>query len=181
MGEGSRAALASHGINETNARIFCPDRSSDSDSESLLRALDLPSLKGREVVIFRAETGRELLADALSANDIRVSKVIAYRRVAARLTEHTKNALSELTRPGMIWVISSSEALHYLVSMLQKRFGIAHLDMLAHLTVWVSHPRIAENAKKCGFKHIDVMGSGDENLLLALQSWSQQRSSFYER
>jgi uroporphyrinogen-III synthase len=189
MGEGSRAALAQYGISEKSAHIYCPatpassvDSANNSttpqfraDSEALLRELDLDSLRGRNVVIFRAETGRELLADALAEHDIHVVKVIAYRRFAPLMTVEDKQLLSDLLASDSTWVVASSEALRTLANCIQKLASdvdVNSTNVVAsqQLTLWVSHHRIAETAEKCGFNHIRLIGSGDENLLLALQS-----------
>jgi hypothetical protein len=64
VGEGSRAALAKHGIG-SEVRIHCPKDPAFSDSEHLLQALALDQLAGRRVLVVRGEGGRELLPDAL--------------------------------------------------------------------------------------------------------------------
>jgi len=169
MGEGSRVTLSQYGVNEKNTLIYCPTDPFRSDSEALLQELDLPSLKDRDVVIFRAETGRELLAEALAERGIRVIKVICYRRFAPPMTEQRSQLLSELLASDSVWIINSSEALRTLIE-----HGAGDMDVVAlqQMNVWVSHRRIAETAQKCGFKRIRLVGSGDENLLLALQSQS---------
>ena len=176
MGEGSRAALTQYGINEKNTRIYCPTDPFHSDSEALLHELDLPSLKGRDVVIFRAETGRELLADVLVKHDIHMTKVVSYRRFAPAITAQNSRLLLELLESGSSWVVSSSEAVRTLVDKISKAVGlkaeVTPVVALQETNLWVSHHRIAETAEKCGFKHIRLIGSGDENLLLALQSSS---------
>ena len=170
MGEGSRAALASHGINGENARIFYPSDARRSDSETLLENLDLASLMGKKCVIFRAETGRELLADALTGKGVHVDKVLAYRRFAPQLTAQTGQQLIELMSEPTCWVVSSSEALRTLLDMVERSAGEAGVVKIHQVNLWVSHQRIAETAKNSGFKHIQLIGSGDENVLLALQS-----------
>jgi uroporphyrinogen-III synthase len=172
MGEGSRAVLVQYGINEKNTRLFCPTDPFHSDSETLLHELDLPTLQDREVVIFRAETGRELLADALAAHGIHIVKVVAYRRFAPPLTAQTNQLMSELLGTEGHWVVSSSEAIRTLSDMINQGAGEIRVVALQQMNLWVSHRRIAETAEKCGFKHIHLIGSGDENLLHELQSRS---------
>lgn len=170
MGEGSKAALAQYGINEENTRIYCPANPIRSDSETLLHELDLPALKGRDVVIFRAETGRELLSEALAAHAINVVKVASYRRFAPLLTSENSQQLMKLLLSKNDWVVSSSEALRVLVGMIKKVAGEASVVKLQQINLLISHQRIAETAEKYGFKCVRLIGSGDENLLLALQS-----------
>ena len=63
VGEGSRQALAKHGVTDQTATVLSPIDTQRTDSETLLEVLDLPALAGKKVLIIRAETGRELLAD----------------------------------------------------------------------------------------------------------------------
>src|SRR5450830_1114003 len=67
VGEGSRTALAAHGITPERYRIVCPADNVPSDSEHLLQALDLDAIKGQPVLIIRGESGRELMGDGLRA------------------------------------------------------------------------------------------------------------------
>jgi len=170
VGEGSRAALAEYGITSENYRIYCPTDPVRSDSETLLNELDLPALAQRDVLIVRAETGRELLADALIANGVNVIQVAAYRRLSPQLDVQLQLQLSELLAHDHCWVISSSEALRTLVAMVHQVSGVNGVAKLQQVNLMVSHLRIAETAQSLGFKCVRLVGSGDENLLLALQS-----------
>lgn len=170
LGEGSRVALAQYGITDKNTRIYSPTDSMRSDSESLLDSLDLSALIGREVVIFRAETGRELLSDALTQHGIKVDKVIAYRRFAPALTMQRSEQLIGLLTGSNDWVVSSSEALRTLEDMVIRSAGADGVVKMHQVNLLVSHQRIAQIAEKKGFKHVRLIGLGDENLLLALQS-----------
>ncbi len=170
MGEGSLATLAHYGINDRNACIYHPADPVRSDTETLLKVIDLSAFKGRDVIIFRAESGRELLSDALIAKHIHVEKVASYRRIAPAINAENSQLLSSLLTSPHYWVVSSSEALRTLVVMTEKIAGEAGVAKLQQINLWVSHHRITESAEKCGFKHIRLIGSGDENVLLALQS-----------
>ena len=174
MGEGSRAALAQHGIHAANAHIVSPTDPFRTDSETLLRELDLAALAGRDVLILRAQSGRELLADALTEQGINVTQVAAYCRLAASITQPGDSGLSKqlmsLLTPSTVWVVSSSEALRTLKQGCEKIAGATGVVKLQQVNLFVSHQRIAETAENCQFKCIRLIGSGDENLLLALQS-----------
>jgi uroporphyrinogen-III synthase len=80
LGEGSRAALARHGLDAGNATILGPLDPTRSDSENLLASLDLAALAGKRVLIVRGESGRELMADGFRAAGAEVTVVPAYRR-----------------------------------------------------------------------------------------------------
>jgi uroporphyrinogen-III synthase len=80
LGEGSRAALAKHGIRPGEVDIVSPAADVPSDTEHLLQALDLTALQGQPVLIIRGDSGRELMADGLRAAGAVVDVVPAYRR-----------------------------------------------------------------------------------------------------
>lgn len=170
MGEGSRAALARHGVTAENARIFSPRDPQRTDSQTLLAVLDLEALRGRHVLVIRGESGRELLADALREAGVAVKQVAAYRRTAPVLDSEHKAHLRHLLNAGCDWVITSSEALRILVGMITE-LGESDAVMkmqMQHLIV--PHSRIAETAEALGFQRVTLTGSGDEHLLATLQS-----------
>ncbi|MBC7574438.1 MAG: uroporphyrinogen-III synthase [Herminiimonas sp.] len=120
MGEGSRQALARHGVTGATHRIFSPQDPDRTDSQTLLAALDLPALAGSQVLILRGESGRELLADALCEAGAVVTQVAAYRRAAPLLDPACANRLRALLQAGCEWVVTSSEALQILVGMVTR-------------------------------------------------------------
>lgn len=170
MGEGSRAALARHGLSAANARIFSPRDQHRTDSQTLLEVLDLDQLRGKRVVIFRGESGRELLADALRAAGVEVSQVVAYRRAEPVLNQERSAQLSSLLEGDHDWVVTSSEGLRILIRMIEQLAGASGVAKMQQQRIILPHARIAETALALGFKHITRTGSGDEALLAALQS-----------
>jgi uroporphyrinogen-III synthase len=170
LGEGSRAALTRHGIDGANATIVSPPDAARSDSEQLLRALDLPALAGRRVLIVRGDGGRELMADGLRAAGALVETVAAYRRKVARLTPELARSLGSLLAQQNDWIITSSEALRGLMDLVR---GLGLDDAVAKMQqqhLIVPHARIAETARALGMARVTLTGSGDERLLAALQS-----------
>ena len=170
MGEGSRAALAAHGVTETNATIFSPDDPERTDSETLFETLDIGQLKGKKALILRGETGRELLADALRAAGVLVTQVPSYKRTAPELTDAMHRQLSDLLESQNDWIVTSSEALRILMPMVQTVDAKAGVVKMQQQHLIVPHIRIAETAEMLGFRNITLTGSGDERLLAALQS-----------
>lgn len=169
MGEGSRSALALHGVTAANATIISPRDSQRTDSQTLLEALDVDALRGQRVLIIRGETGRELLADALRAIGAQVTQVAAYRRVAPELDDARCRQLRQLLDSQNDWIVTSSEALRILMQMVKqvaKDVGVAKMQQQR---IIVPHARIAETAQLLGFSDITLTGSGDEQLLAALQ------------
>jgi uroporphyrinogen-III synthase len=170
VGEGSRAALARHGIDGARYRIHTPPDPGRSDSEHLLLSLDTAALVGRKVLVVRGETGRELLPDALRAAGIEVETVAAYRRAVPRLTPDLAASLRALLAGPNDWIITSSEALRGLAGLVEQLDGGASVAKLQQQHLIVPHARIAETADSLGFTAVTLTGSGDERLLAALQS-----------
>jgi uroporphyrinogen-III synthase len=170
VGEGSRQALARHGVTEATASIVSPADTLRTDSETLLEVLDLDRLAGRKVLIIRAETGRELLAERLREAGINVEQIAAYRRGAPVLDEERRQQLQTLIATGCDWVITSSEALRHLKSAALEATGAEGWARLQHSRLIVPHERIAETALEMEFTHVTQTASGDEALIRAIQS-----------
>jgi uroporphyrinogen-III synthase len=170
VGEGSRAALARHGVTSANAQIVSPRDPKRTDSQTLLQALDLDALRGKQVLIVRGETGRELLADELRAAGAQVTQVAAYRRAAPALDEAGRMQLTRLLDKPNDWIVTSSEALRNLIGMVEQLGGRFALTKMQQQRLIVPHTRIAETAEMLGFRNVTLTGSGDEQLLAALQS-----------
>lgn len=170
LGEGSRAALARHGLDDGNATIISPRDPARSDSENLLQTLDLAALAGKEVLIVRGESGRELMADGLRAAGAVVTTVAAYRRSVPALTPALRAQLLALLERDNDWIITSSEALRGLLALLGQLGSPAAVAKMQQQHVIVPHARIGETAKSLGLARLTLCGSGDERLLAALQS-----------
>jgi uroporphyrinogen-III synthase len=170
VGEGSRAALARHGIEGGRYHIHAPRDPARSDSEHLLQALDTGALRGRKVLVVRGETGREVLPDALRAAGALVETVAAYRRAVPALDADLAASLRALLAAPNDWIITSSEALRGLAGLVAQLDGGASVAKLQQQHLIVPHARIAETASALGFSAVTLTGSGDERLLAALQS-----------
>ncbi len=174
MGEGSRAALAAYGIHDGNARIYSPQDPQRSDSSTLLASLDLHQLHDAQVLIVRGESGRELLADTLRAAGVKVQQIAAYQRRVPSLDVAKKTQLIALIESENDWLITSSEGLRNLlhwVQQLQESITKSNfVEKMQQQHLIVPHIRIAEVAHSLGFDRVSLTGSGDEALLLAVQS-----------
>jgi len=173
VGDGSRAALARHGVTGDAFVIFSPADSAHSDSEHLLQRLDLAAYAGKRVLIVRGDGGRELLADTLRAAGARVEPVAAYRRATPVLTAELATRLRALLAQPNDWIITSSEALRGLAGLVQAiddEGSEALLTKLMQQRLIVPHARIAQTARDLGLEHVRLTGSGDARLLAALQS-----------
>jgi uroporphyrinogen-III synthase len=169
MGDGSRQALERHGVTAANATIISSRDTMRTDSQTLIEALDFGSLTGKQVLVIRGETGRELLGDALRAAGAQVTQIAAYRRLPPVLDDAARVQLRQLVDGEHDWIVTSSEALRILVRMVEQTIGAADVVKMQQQTIIVPHARIAETAQTLGFKHVILTGSGDEQLLAALQ------------
>ncbi len=159
-GPGTAEALAAVGIGP--ARI----PATTSDSEGLLALPELAVVRGRRILIFRGEGGREHLGDTLAARGALVDYVACYRRAkpgsgAGGLTE----AFDE--RRIQAVTITSSEGLDNLWSL---------ADAAAHAAwrecpTFVPHPRIAARAREHGLAVV-VTSGGDAGLIAGLLEWA---------
>lgn len=170
VGEGSRAALARHGVSGEHFTIHSPPDPAFSDSEHLLASLDLAPLRGRDVLIVRGETGRELMADALRAAGARVTTVAAYRRSVPELTPQLADQLRGLLAAEHTWVITSSEALRGLAALVARLGPDDFVARLQRQHFLVPHARIRQTALDLGLRQLTLSGSGDEGVFAALQS-----------
>lgn len=171
VGEGSKLALAAHGVTDANATIHMPGDSAHSDTEHLLQSMDVSALRGARVLIVRGQSGRELMGDAFRAAGAEVTVVAAYQRRTPPLTPALAARLQALLQAPATWIITSSEALRGLQALVtQLPDGVASVARLQQQVVIVPHARIAETASMLGFQCISRTGSGDERLLAALQS-----------
>lgn len=169
VGEGSKAALAEHGITPARHTIFSPKDARRTDSQTLLEVLDIESLRGRRVLIVRGESGRELLADALRGQGADVDQLAAYRRTAPQLDEAARRQLRSLAAQPADWLITSSEALRILLGLVRETMGEEGVVIMQQRNIYVPHVRIAETAHALGFLHVVETGSGDDRLIAALQ------------
>jgi uroporphyrinogen-III synthase len=157
VGLSSAKALHDYGV----TKVIAPQQ--QFDSESLLELPELRELRGKNVVIFRADKGRELLADTLKLRGANVEYVSCYQRGKP---QHDVTALLA-ARPDAL-TVSSSEALHNLWEMLDAT-ARARLTLIP---LFVSHDRIAAEAKKLGWQHIFTASGADAGLLSGLATWA---------
>jgi uroporphyrinogen-III synthase len=159
-GPGSAEALAAVGI--AGARI----PATTFDSEGLLVLPELTNVRGKRVVIFRGDGGREHLGDALRARGAHVDHVACYRRA---MPESGAAGLAEAFREGRIdaVTITSSEGLDNLWTLADHALRTAWRG----LPTFVPHPRIAEHARGLGLAVVETAG-GDAGLLAGLVEWA---------
>ena len=160
VGPGTAAALAREGF----TRVLAP--SSGADSDALLAAPELRSLRGRRVIIFRGAGGRDALAKELAARGAEVLHAECYRRV--RPQADLAPLAARWRDPGIDAVTAfSTGALDNLFELLAPA---AHALVVA-TPLFASHERIAEHARRRGVGEIILAGPGDDDMLSALLAY----------
>lgn len=157
VGLSSAKALHDYGVK----KVLAPQLR--FDSESLLALPELQDVAAKNIVIFRGDSGRELLGDTLKSRGAKVEYVTCYHRSKP---QHDPGAL--LAASPDILCVSSSEALHNLWELLNPS-GRARFTALP---LFVSHQRIAAAARKLGWQQIVTTAAGDEGLLSELVRWA---------
>ncbi|HET8729774.1 MAG TPA: uroporphyrinogen-III synthase [Moraxellaceae bacterium] len=130
-----------------------------ADSEGLLALPDLQEVAGRRFLLFRGDSGRELLPDTLRARGALVDVVALYRRVlpaSARLTWLTMAA----TPPDVV-VLTSPDALRHW----QDVAGKSAID-----PAWlVVSPRLRALAEAAGARVVEAAGADTGSVVAALR------------
>jgi len=140
VGQGSAKALRELGI----ADIIAP--TARFDSEGLLALPELQNVAGWQVMIFRGESGRELLGETLNARGAMVEYATCYRR----------------SKPQMD------------ASMLLAAAPQSDQKALRNTPLFVPHARIAGLARDQGWAQVQVTASGDDGMLSALITWAHR-------
>ena len=164
-GPGTAEELATRGV--ANAEM--PTRSFDSEGLLALPGLQTSAVKGKRIVIFRGNDGRELLREALVGRGATVDAITAYHR---RAPNTPPTGLLELLRAGKVNALSvmSSDAVNNLVPLIPAN---ERATLLLALPVYASHERIAATARAAGFRNVIETEAGDAGLITALLARSQ--------
>jgi uroporphyrinogen-III synthase len=157
VGQSSAKALRELGI--TN--VIAP--AERFDSEGLLALAELQDVAGWRVLILRGDGGRELLGDTLRARGAAVEYAACYRR-----SKPQQDLAALLDAQPDALTVTSSEALEHLWQMP----GDVQRDSLCGLPLFVPHERIAELARRQGWRQVRLTEAGDDGLLFALTAWS---------
>lgn len=160
VGAGSAGALSRFGL----AADLVP--ATRFNSEALLALDELQDMSGKRVVIFRGNSGRELLHDTLVERGAEVDYAEVYRRACPVVDAHT---MTRLLQPDYLDVITitSNESLQNLFSMV----GPEGRASLRDIPLLVISSRQARLAGDLGFSHAPLMADNpsDEGIVAALK------------
>jgi uroporphyrinogen-III synthase len=166
---GRKTALA---LKEQGYQIdICPPR--EFTSEALLAMASMQTLRGKRIVIFRGEGGRELLLETLVARGATIEYAEVYRRIiphanARRLRKYIDQRAIDLI------TVTSVEGL----SNLNALCGRARHAMLRNIPMVVGGARMLQTAHVLGF--VEAINAGepsDEAMFDAVLSWALHRTS----
>jgi uroporphyrinogen-III synthase len=158
-GPGTAEALAGVGIGGAHIPT------TTFDSEGLLAMPALADVRGKRVVIFRGEGGREHLGETLSLRGARVDYIACYRRAPPQAGAA---GLAEAFHEGRIDAVTltSSEGMDNLWALADDTMRAAWRAV----PTFVPHPRIAAHAREVGLAVIETAG-GDAGLIAGLLEW----------
>jgi uroporphyrinogen-III synthase len=164
IGRSTAEKLARHGIQVSL------QPASGFNSEALLNtdAMSESEVRGKHVLIFRGQGGRELLADTLRSRGATVDYVEVYQRCRP---QENGNELNGLWDRGDIQIVTvtSNEALKNLYDMLDGD-GRAHL---LNTPLVVPGERAAELARQLGFRQSILVAADatDQAMLARIRQW----------
>jgi uroporphyrinogen-III synthase len=156
-GPGTAEALAAIGI---EARI----PGTTLDSEGLLALPELRDMRGRRVVVFRGEGGRDLLVDTLRERGAVVDTIACYRRAAPSQARGLDEAFGEARVDAV--TVTSSEGFDNLWRIASQ----SSRDAWARVPTFAPHPRIAEHVRAQRLDAVET-GGGDAGLIAGLLEW----------
>ncbi len=160
VGAGSAKALAAVGI----SGVIAP--AGRGDSEALAALPEMAQVRGRSILIFRGEGGREDLKRTLESRGAKVEYAEVYRRV--RPDADPAPLLERWARSSLHAVsVTSAEGLENLFAMLGEQ-GAAYLRATP---MFVPHPRIEQAARRHGIATTVLVEPGDDAFIEALASF----------
>lgn len=161
VGKGSERALAEFGF----GRVVAPRDGFDSEAVLVLPEFRADVVRGRRIVIFRGDGGRDLLGETLRERGALVEYASCYRRFRPDLDP---GPLIESARLGSLDAITltSSEGVANFVVIV----GQDGLTALREVPVFAAHRRIAACAREAGFARVVETAPGDDGMIEALES-----------
>lgn len=152
-GPGTAHALVEHGFALHQIDQPAQD-AAQFDSEALWTQVQHQVSQGTRILIVRGSTpeaennttghGRQWLSEQLLHRGAQVDFAPVYERSAPALDAARQAAIMQLRQRSAIWLFSSSECLKNLASSVSNPTWIDQ-------TALVTHPRIAQEARKLGF------------------------------
>ena len=169
VGAGTRAAVLAAIPGAAGATLL-PARDEDirgSGSESLWPLLQGLQPPPRRVLLLRAQSGREWLAEKLQAAGSAVTPLAVYSRLPFAPPAQLRARLAAAVQDGLASVVSSSDAVDALAGMLAGQPQV--LQALRAGPALASHPRIAERLRAAGFARVAVCAPEARAIIVSLR------------
>lgn len=150
VGQVSADALIAQGVSPDMV-LVAPQ--GDSDSESFLDWFEANYQVPKQVMIVRAEHGRDWLNQQLQKHQVKTTFLAVYKRAAAVWSQQEKQPLLDLlaSKPQarVCWLMTSRESVDAVICEWQKEPLLAQLGWQHDFLIF--HPRIAEHLmnKRC--------------------------------
>jgi len=170
VGDATLHAVETELSGAASATLIAPAPESDEGSEGFWSAWVARGVPARRVLILRAQTGREWLAETFTAAGAAVESVAVYRREVAELDEPRRTAIESAMALGQVaWTLySSTEAVDALDRQVADVSGAS--AWLRRGIALATHPRIAQRLQAVGFTKVAVVSTDDDALLSKLES-----------
>ena len=164
IGDATAAALRNSGF----AHVISPQERHDSDG--LLALDELQSVRGKAIIVFRGEGGRERIRDVLESRGARVTYAECYRRTRPQAESEE---LLAAWRRGEVQAVSalSTETLANFLALLGEAAGA----FAAATTLVVPHAAIAAGAPARSFARVRVAAADAAALASALTDLQPSR------
>jgi uroporphyrinogen-III synthase len=164
VGQATTLALQALGI----TKVQSPTSPLLETSEGLLALPALNKVKGRKVVIFRGNGGREHIANTLTERGATLNYIESYQRIWSTIPQEAVNHWKS-NKINCI-VATSNDILNALVTLIDDNKGQYDPFWREQCTWLVASQRIADNAKCLGIKKIiNSQGASTKQLTDKLQ------------
>lgn len=165
IGQGTYTALADR-VDDLDQHLILGH---PYNSEGLLACAALQQVKGRNILIFRGQQGRNLLGDELRARGATVTYCEVYRR---RAPDYEADAFERLTAGQFptLAVFTSNESMHNALAAIH---GEARDKMLAIPWLLISE-RMRESALNLGHNGVILIATdaNDEGIRRTINEWA---------
>jgi uroporphyrinogen-III synthase len=162
IGEGTAKALEAQAC----SKVSFPKQ---PNSEGLLCLPDLENVAGKYIVIFRGQSGRELIADKLLEKQAQVEYVEVYRRQKSQ--SHPQDLIEAWHKKAFdVVVVTSTESLQNLIEMLGN-----HVGLLKNAKLTVMNEKMLHLATQLKFRPLWIEKASNSSILDYLKRCLHER------
>ena len=139
------------------------------NSEALLAAAGLQQVEGKRILIFRGQSGRNLLGDELDQRGAQVEYCEVYRRELPQVDKSEFAAMASTAFPTLV-VLTSDEGMHNLMQLVDPD-SAAHLRRIPWLLI---SERMRESARNLGHNGdvIIAENASDKGIHQSIRTWA---------